>query len=146
MFFFILSLFVKFIVALLCIDWTIIDLLFFIDIACYLNRTIKTISRQEWTNKKTAHYLYFFSIVRVYGQYIRDFVCHFFMWKSWRMKNNIHFMIVTTLSMVITFLLHCSLKDTKANGFFIQNTLIDTTCDVLLHVCCFWNNGICMFF
>lgn len=55
-------------------------------------------------------------------------------------------MIVTTLSMVITFLLHCNLKDTKANGCFIQNILIDTTRDILLHIRCFWNNEICMLF
>ncbi|CAF3694408.1 unnamed protein product [Rotaria sp. Silwood1] len=48
-------------------------------------------------------------------------------------------MIITTLTMLITFFLHCSLENTKANGFIIQIILIDPTYDVLLNTSCLLN-------
>ncbi|CAF1413848.1 unnamed protein product [Rotaria magnacalcarata] len=42
--------------------------------------------------------------------------------------------------MLITLCLHCSLKDTKAHGFFTQIILIDPAHDVLLNISCLLNN------
>ena len=52
------------------------------------------------------------------------------------MNSRMHLMIVTTLSMIITFILHCILQDTRANGFVYQTIFIDTVRDVLLSLRC----------
>lgn len=48
--------------------------------------------------------------------------------------------IATTLSMLMTFALHCTLKNTRADGFFLQSTFIDVIQDRFLHFRCFLAN------
>ena len=55
------------------------------------------------------------------------------------MNCNMHFMIVTTLSMIMTFALYCALKDTRADAFFLQNIFIDVINDLLLGFRCSFN-------
>ncbi len=42
--------------------------------------------------------------------------------------------MASTLSMIMTFLLYCILKNSRASGFFIQNSIIDVSRDYLLHL------------
>jgi hypothetical protein len=56
------------------------------------------------------------------------------------MNSQLHLLIVTTLSMIITFGLYYSLKDTRANDLYLQRTLIDTTGDIILLFHCLFNS------
>ena len=53
------------------------------------------------------------------------------------MNSRIHLMIVTTLSMIMTFILYSILQDTRAAGFVYQTMLVDITRDVILSIRCF---------
>ncbi len=55
------------------------------------------------------------------------------------MNSQLHLLIVTTLSMIMTFVLFNSLKDTRAIDSYFQRTLIDTTRDSIFFVCCLLN-------
>ncbi len=56
------------------------------------------------------------------------------------MNSQLHLLIVTTLSMIITFGLYYSLKDTRANDLYLQRTLIDTTGDIIMLFRCLFNS------
>jgi hypothetical protein len=62
------------------------------------------------------------------------------------MNSQLHLLIVTTLSMIMTFGLYYSLKDTRANDLYLQRTLIDTTGDSILLLCCLFNSEKSEFF
>jgi hypothetical protein len=55
------------------------------------------------------------------------------------MNSQLHLLIATTLSMIMTFVLFNSLKDTRAIDSYFQRTLIDTTRDSILFVRCLLN-------
>jgi hypothetical protein len=56
------------------------------------------------------------------------------------MNDRIHLLIVTTLSMIMTFILHYTLTDTRASGFVLQTSIIDTARDLFLFARCWTNN------
>ncbi len=62
------------------------------------------------------------------------------------MNSQLHLLIVTTLSMIMTFGLYYSLKDTRANDLYLQKTLIDTTGDIILWLRCLFNSEKSKFF
>ena len=46
-------------------------------------------------------------------------------------------MTVTILSMIMTFVLYCTLKDTRASGFIYQTLAVDPGRDLLIFIRCF---------
>ena len=56
-----------------------------------------------------------------------------------------HIRIAITSSMIMAFILHCILNDTKRNVSCFQNILLDRTRDQLLYVRWLWNNDNGMF-
>ena len=56
------------------------------------------------------------------------------------MNSQIHLLTVTTLSMIMTFVLYYSLKDTRAVDSYFQRTFIDGTHDSILLVRCLLNS------
>jgi len=52
------------------------------------------------------------------------------------MDSSIHILIATTLSMIMTFMLYYTLKDTRANDSLFQNILVDRIRDRLLYTRC----------
>jgi len=62
------------------------------------------------------------------------------------MYFEMHLKIPTTFGMIMTFVMDCILKDTRASGFLFQNLLVDKTRDQLLYIRCLWNNEEGMFF
>ncbi len=56
------------------------------------------------------------------------------------MNNKIHLFIVTTLGMIMTFILHFTLTDTRAIGFFFQKSIVDVARNLLLSARCLTNN------
>jgi hypothetical protein len=56
------------------------------------------------------------------------------------MALEMHLKIPTTFSMIMTFVIDCILKDTRASDFLFQNLLVDRTRDQLLYIHCLWNN------
>lgn len=61
------------------------------------------------------------------------------------MDSSVHIVIATTLSMIMTFMLYCILKDTRASGSLFQNILVDRTRDQLLYTRCWWDSEKSMF-
>ncbi len=52
------------------------------------------------------------------------------------MKADTHFIIVTTLSMIMTLMFYCCLKGTNANGTLFQDIFVDSIRDGLFFVRC----------
>jgi hypothetical protein len=57
------------------------------------------------------------------------------------MNSYIHFMMATSLSMIMTLILCCSLEGTKANNNLFQNIFADTIRDIFFLGRCLFNNG-----
>jgi hypothetical protein len=56
------------------------------------------------------------------------------------MNSQIHLLIVTTLSMTVTFVMYCNLKDMRAADSYLQRTLFDMTRESILFVRCLLNS------
>ena len=52
------------------------------------------------------------------------------------MKNVMNISMGISLSMFMTFLFHCVLNGTRANGFFFQNSFVDPIHDYMLTIHC----------
>ncbi len=57
------------------------------------------------------------------------------------MNPDIHFMMATTLSMIITLIFYCSLEGTRLNDNLFQNIFIDKIRDGLFLIRCPLDNG-----
>lgn len=57
------------------------------------------------------------------------------------MNSSIHFMIVTSLSMIITLLSYCSIERTRVNDNLFQNIFVDKMRDILFMIRCPFDNG-----
>ena len=61
------------------------------------------------------------------------------------MHNLVHLMIVTSLSMIITFVLHCIMEHIPVRQSSLQLYWIDSFRDFGLTIRCFYNQGISMY-
>jgi hypothetical protein len=61
------------------------------------------------------------------------------------MDYEVHLTIVTSLSMIVTFVLHCIMEHTPSRHSFLRFYLIDYFRDYALYIRCFCNKGISMY-
>jgi hypothetical protein len=61
------------------------------------------------------------------------------------MHDQIHLMIVTSLSMIITFVLHCFMEHVPSRDSFLRLYWINHFRDYGLFMRCFYNQGISMY-
>jgi hypothetical protein len=61
------------------------------------------------------------------------------------MRQYIHLMMVTSISMIITFILHCIMEHVPSRNSFSRFYLIDYLRDYGLMLHCYYNKGIRMY-
>jgi hypothetical protein len=61
------------------------------------------------------------------------------------MHDRVHLMIATSLSMIITFVLHCFMEHVPSRDSFLQVYFMDYFRDYGLLIRCFYNQGISMY-
>jgi hypothetical protein len=61
------------------------------------------------------------------------------------MHDHVHLMIVTSLSMIMTFLLHCIMEHTPSRDSFLRLYWFDLLRDYGLLIRCIYNQGIGMY-
>jgi hypothetical protein len=61
------------------------------------------------------------------------------------MHFEVHLIIVTSLSMIMTFILHCIMEHTSSTQSYLRLYSIDYLRDIGLYARCLFNHGISMF-
>jgi hypothetical protein len=61
------------------------------------------------------------------------------------MRGTVHLTIATSLSMIITFILHCIMEHTPSRQSFLRFYLLDFFRDIALYCRSFYNNGRSMY-
>ena len=61
------------------------------------------------------------------------------------MKNQIYKYTGGTLSMFMTFIIHCALRDTRASGSFFQNMVADPMYNYAMTVRCWFYYSFCKY-
>ncbi len=123
------QLYFLFIHMILCIVWPLS-----LDVCCIL---VKQNSQRRLNKReKNAEATHFHNFIIIDRSFVFDCLSQ----RLWTMDSGMHIRIAITSSMIMTFILCCILKDTRASAFLFQNILIDRTRDQLLYARCWWNN------
>ncbi len=56
------------------------------------------------------------------------------------MNPNIHFMMATSLSMIMTLIFYCNLEGTRVNDNLFQNIFVDNLRDIFFFIRCPFDN------